>query len=53
MRSGAEATLTTLVEPVDAGDVVLTHVCGRAKAQAGIALGDDGVLAVFGEGGAS
>lgn len=43
------AALTALVEPVDAGDVVGAHVAGPQDL-VGVALGDEGRLAVLGEG---
>lgn len=52
LSSKAEWTLTTSVQLVDADDVVATHPCGLAKDPVGIALGDDGLLAISGEGGA-
>lgn len=43
---------STLVQLVHPGDVVLIHLCSFANPQLWIANGDDGVLAVFGEGSA-
>lgn len=50
--SDTARTLTTSVQPIDAGDIIRAHLGGVAEGHAGIALRDDGWLAVFGEGSA-